>query len=151
MIETFVPVVARTGRVQGRVYRAAVRLNYLPERLLSELPGEDFHLDVEFHFKRGATGDIDNLLKPTLDLIKGSLIRDDRQIKTLSASLQEYSTKEGVFIKLSPLDFKKAFEPPIIAEVPIVPAPVLEKKRRPKKRKKLTGIGRVRRWLRRKL
>jgi len=108
MNDTFIPVVAKSGKHLRRVFHHEVKLNYLPDKPMQELPGGEFHLEVEFHFLNQTTGDIDNLLKPTLDVLKGSLIRDDRQIKSIQAVLKEYSNKQGVQIRLTPLNLKDA-------------------------------------------
>lgn len=110
MSDIFIPVVAKSGKHLRKGFHHEVKLNYLPDKPMSELPVGEFYLEVEFHFLNQTTGDIDNLLKPTLDVLKGTLIRDDRQIKSIKAELKEYSSKQGVHIRLFPLSLQDAIK-----------------------------------------
>jgi len=137
MNDTFIPVVAKSGKHLRKGFHHEVKLNYLPEKPMQELPGGEFHLEVEFHFLNQTTGDIDNLLKPTLDVLKGSLIRDDRQIKSIQAVLKEYSNKQGVQIRLTPLNLKDAIHYDRLEAT----AEIQVKPRKRKKKKKVEEVG----------
>jgi len=103
MTETFLPVAAKPGKHSRKKFRHEVRLSHLPEKHVKDLPTGEFMCELEFHFYQYTTGDIDNLIKPTLDVIKGSLLRDDRQIRAITAKLVEHSNKNGIQIKLTPI------------------------------------------------
>lgn len=121
-IEVFVPVVARSRQGKGtkKRFHDEVRLNHLPEKKWNELPTDDFSCVIEFHFTHRATGDIDNLLKPTLDVVKMSLIQDDCQIKEIHAYIKEYSSRAGFKVILTPLKKVEvlSIERPAWGEVP---------------------------------
>ncbi len=83
-IELFVPVKALPYNASKvNQFRSEVRLNYLPLKPYASLITDSVKAEVEFHFVANTVGDIDNLLKPTLDLLKGSVLYDDNQIKEL--------------------------------------------------------------------
>lgn len=137
MSETFIPIPAKSGKFLRRRFHQEVRLNHLPEKPLQELPGGDFREEIEFHFIHTTSGDIDNLLKPTLDVIKGSMLRDDRQIKIVHAKLCEYSAKSGVLIKLTPLHAGPyAEQQEVQVEATIVQNPPRKKKAKKKTKKR---------------
>ena len=104
-IHIFIPITAKSHSSIGVRNRFAqkVRSEYLPRRPLLALPAIPYVAILEYHFKHDAVGDIDNLTKTVLDVIKGSLIRDDRQIKELHAYIVEDSSTPGFDIKLYPL------------------------------------------------
>lgn len=102
----FVPVKAqpKNGNGGSKHFSNEVRLNYLPLKPLQSLITESVRAEIEFHFTGVSIGDIDNLLKPTLDLLKGSVIYDDSQVKDLSARFVPNSTRTGFKVKLTPYE-----------------------------------------------
>lgn len=94
----WVPIKARPGKRSG--FRSEVRLYYLTAKPYSSLITCDLTAEVEFHFHSESSGDLDNLLKPTLDLLKGSVIYDDQQIKQIVAKVVPRSSREGFLVTL---------------------------------------------------
>lgn len=133
--ETFIPVkaVSGAGSMSAR-FKHEVKLNYLPERDANTLLHGDVHAEVEFHFLNKATGDVDNLLKSTFDVLKGSLIHDDRQIKSVMATIKEKSQRQGIKIRLSPLTLSEATKVDVVEAT----ATLVTKKPRRKKKRKVT-------------
>lgn len=111
-------------------FKHEVKLNYLPEKSFKELLHGDVHADVEFHFINYSTGDIDNLLKSTFDVLKGSVIHDDNQIKSVQATVKEKSSRQGIKIRLTPLSLAEA------TKVDTVEATATLVTKKPKRRKK---------------
>lgn len=100
----FVPILARPKAAALRQgFREEVRRRYLPARAWEDLPTGNCRATVTFYFRGTNMGDIDNLCKPVLDVIKGSLIRDDSQIKELHAYAKENSPYTGFEITLEPI------------------------------------------------
>ena len=94
MIEFFVPITARTKNVIGKVGF----VENLPKNLKME---GKLKATITCYFSGQATGDIDNLQKPILDLMKGVLYDDDSQIKEVHMQLEEFSAhRTGIEIKL---------------------------------------------------
>lgn len=139
-VEKFIPVLARSRNgFLHKKFRTEAAL-HLPPKPLVELPGGDLEIEVEFHFLMGASGDIDNLLKPTIDALKGTMLRDDRQIKRLHAQIIETSDKQGIVVKLrklNPRDFHES--KPIYIEGKLNEVPIEEevapKSKKPKKKR----------------
>jgi crossover junction endodeoxyribonuclease RusA len=79
------PVSQQTRRRQDRLppWRAGVRAA-AATRWSSSIPPVDQEISVEItHFFEGAPADVDNIVKPILDALKGLVYRDDRQITDL--------------------------------------------------------------------
>lgn len=101
--EKWIPVRAWPAGSQTRALLAQrVRNEHLPLKTSrDELVTDDLIAEVEFHFLNVRSGDLDNLLKPFLDLLKGSVIQDDRQITSIHARILEKMQEEGINIRLT--------------------------------------------------
>lgn len=98
--EFFIPLTAAKAKPlkPGSFFHEA-RLRYLPERPQQSWIVDPVNVEVEFH---GSThGDIDNLCKPVLDLLKRSVIRDDVQVKKLGAEFLRNSPKQGFRVRIT--------------------------------------------------
>lgn len=104
---TFVPIRAVPHQGANRAkFMDTVRTTHLKRSLWETLVTDRIRAEITFHFKGLHSGDLDNLLKPTIDLLKHSVIRDDNQIVELAASFRENMPQDGIDIKLS------LYEPP---------------------------------------
>lgn len=109
LIRKFVPFVPKTRvKKAKRKFKVACRTGPLPVR--DNLPTGNMVAVLSFHLPPRIQGeafmqsaDIDNLLKQSLDVVKGSLIRDDVQIKELHARIVESSDKVGFYVTLQPI------------------------------------------------
>lgn len=102
-LEVFVPLKAIPAAGSSRKMVAEkIRTLHLQQRPRDILVTERVKAEVEFHFAGLRSGDIDNLLKPTLDLLKGSLIRDDGQVMQIASRIIEHSPRgDGININLT--------------------------------------------------
>lgn len=98
----FVPVKPLPHQAaKAQRFKTEVRQNYLlPKPFVSLITGS-VKAELEFHFEGECTGDLDNLVKPVLDLLKGSVIYDDKQVKEISAKFVCPSSKTGFGIRLT--------------------------------------------------
>lgn len=102
-LKLWVPVKPKSHQAAAiGAFKSEVRLNYLPTRNTSQLITENIKVDMEFHFNGLAIGDLDNLVKPTIDLLKGAVIYDDAQVKELTARLVPHIPKLGFQVVLTP-------------------------------------------------
>lgn len=102
--EVFVPVraVPAAGMNKSK-FVEVVRVSHLKATLRECLITEKINAAIEFHFKGLHVGDLDNLLKPTIDLLKGSVIRDDSQVMSFDGTrIKENMPSDGINIKLTP-------------------------------------------------
>lgn len=100
-VKLFVPVKPLPAQAQKvTLFKNEVKLNYLTKKPFQSLLTEALQAELEFHFFKETSGDLDNLVKPVLDLLKGSIIYDDKQIKELSARFVCPSPREGFSITL---------------------------------------------------
>lgn len=79
---------------------------HLPQHFPESLPGGNFAIVIDFRLPEGdprIAPDVDNLLKGAFDVIKGSLIRDDRQIKEVHARVIDNAINPGFYVTLHPL------------------------------------------------
>lgn len=101
-LKLWVPVKPKSHQAAAiGAFKAEVRLNYLPTRPVTYLITDNIKVDMEFHFNGLAIGDLDNLVKPTIDLLKGAVIYDDAQVKELTARLVPHSPKLGFQVVLT--------------------------------------------------
>ena len=61
----------------------------------------DVRVNAIFHFKDEHPGDVDNLLKNLFDGLEGTIIKNDKQIKKISAEIQNNSFVEGISLIVS--------------------------------------------------
>ena len=100
--EIYIPVKAiPADGFKRRATQMKVEAEYLQKKPFELLVREKVHAEVEFHFSGTRAGDLDNLLKPTLDMLKGSVLVDDGQIVSMSSKIVEHSEKEGFSIRLT--------------------------------------------------
>lgn len=109
MIKRFVPLVPFTHSKTAKKGFRKEALQYLPKQSPSKLSERDYVCVVDYHMRhdsRKNLPDLDNLLKQTLDVVKGSLIKDDRQVKEIHAKLTHDTQKHGFYITLHPIPIK---------------------------------------------
>lgn len=106
MIKRFVPLMPFThSKTAIRAFKKEVQ-EHLPKKTISRLSTKDYIAVVDYHMRhdsRKNLPDLDNLLKQTLDVVKGSLIADDRQVKEIHAKLTHDTQKHGFYITLHPI------------------------------------------------
>lgn len=93
-------------------------LKYLPQKPKWSLYSGDVSVRVDFGFKdmhAGNVPDIDNLLKPLFDFVKGSLFRDDRQVKAVRAFIHGGMVQP--FIRVAVRDYVPVKVPPITLDI----------------------------------
>ncbi len=101
-VSMFIPLKALPANASKvNQFKSQVRLNFLPYKPHQSLITESVTAEVEFHFTGTPVGDLDNLLKPVLDLLKGSVLWDDAQIKGLSAKFVTPSEQMGFRVRLT--------------------------------------------------
>lgn len=93
------------GAVQVNGLRSRTKLNILPARPREALRSEFVKVQIDFAFTGTVVGDIDNLTKPILDLLKGSVIVDDGQVRELSCRVMPNQPVSSIKITLT------AYEP----------------------------------------
>lgn len=106
--EIFIPyrVIISAGEVRNAQH-ARIRDEYLVQMPRLALVTENLRADVEYHFTSKQVADVDNMLKKTIDLLKGAVILDDRQIKEVWSKVYENSNESGIKIRLYPLEPEK--------------------------------------------
>lgn len=103
--EIFIPyrVIISAGEFRNGQH-AKIRDEYLVPMPRVALISESLKAEVEYHFLMNQAADVDNMLKRTFDLLNGSVIVDDRQVKEVWSKVFENSTEAGIRIRLYPLD-----------------------------------------------
>jgi Holliday junction resolvase RusA-like endonuclease len=109
-MEFYIPAGASKSKKAGAFGEVAKKM--LPQRAQQDLLTMDVAAYVEL--QNTPNGDPDNLVKPVLDALKGSVLVDDKQVRSLQV---EFIDKEfdpaiperpGVFVKLSAYERKKS-------------------------------------------
>lgn len=99
----FVPIqpVSGSGNMAS-AFKTRVKQYYLTPKPHASLIIENVAVEFEFHFKGNEVGDVDNLIKPSLDALKGSVLYDDKQVKRVTAEYFPNSDKDGFRVKITP-------------------------------------------------
>ena len=101
-VDIFIPVTPvprQAARYAG--FKGNVRMNYLPAKPPQSLITEKVKAEIEFHFSATPIGDLDNLTKPVLDLLCGSIIHDDNQVMELAVKYMPHSKQSGFRVRLT--------------------------------------------------
>lgn len=78
----------KAGSSQGKAYRSEVKKAATAE-IPNPIPSSDIEIEISYASKIRSTirADVDNVIKPTLDALKGVAYLDDLQVRSVTASI----------------------------------------------------------------